>query len=757
MDRYCFWLEQAFRQPVDRQAYFRSLIEGKPISAANLRLAHLLLSGEVPALVVTPNFDDFLARALRLFGKPYVSCDHPAVAERIDPEGTDIQILHVHGTYLFYDLRNLKGELKERARTEPVHQTIASRLDMILSNRSPIVIGYSGWTDDVFMTALHRRLSAYTLKYNLYWFCYRREDAELLPEFLRGREDVVVVVPGTNTARPRIGQSDAEEETSAHASAADLPKARAPGDATAVFEEMIRQLDLPAPPLTENPIRFYAKQLRSSLVSSPASDLAVTEDFYGIGALVDRLDAMASDWAGEGAPARSMYERELEAIRDAVRRSQYREALAQAAAIRIQQVPASQLEALAESVWTAATRLLDDSDDELAGYDIVLAAVDTLTAAKQTPSPRLRQQEVGALLNKAITLDARGRTEDALRAYDEVVGRFGDSEDPTFRTQVALALANKGLQLTQLGRGEDALAVYEEVVRRFGDSEDPALHKQVGRALANKGFQLGELGRGEDALAAYDEVIGRFGDSDDPALREQVAGVLANKGVQLGQLGRGEEALAAYDEVVRRFGDSDDPALREQVARVLAAKGFQLGQLDRGEDALAAYDEVVRRFTDSDDPALREQVVLALANKIYRLGVLDRPDEAVSVADETVNRFTHDENPAIRARVAMGVTNKAEALLRAKRFDESLAACEEAFELADADNSLPMARQAYAEALITKGDVFRSCGDRAAAASAYDEAVRMFSDDLAPEVRKVANIARDRLDEFGGEGSQPES
>ena len=161
MTRYSFWLRKAYSQPIERQRYFRELIEGAPISSASLRLGHLLLSGEAPTLVVTPNFDDFLSRALTLFGKPHISCDHPATAQRIDPERLDVQVLHVHGTYWYYDLKNLTDEVVDRARPGAVHQSIASRLDMILANRSPIILGYSGWEEDVFMSALRRRLEAH--------------------------------------------------------------------------------------------------------------------------------------------------------------------------------------------------------------------------------------------------------------------------------------------------------------------------------------------------------------------------------------------------------------------------------------------------------------------------------------------------------------------------------------------------------------------------------------------------------------------
>jgi hypothetical protein len=115
LDTYSHWLQKAFPQARDRQQYFRKLIEKKPISHANFRLAHLLTAKSLATLVVTPNFDQFLSGALNLFGQAHVVCDHPATAERIDPESEEIQVVHVHGTYWFYDCCNLRGEIEARA------------------------------------------------------------------------------------------------------------------------------------------------------------------------------------------------------------------------------------------------------------------------------------------------------------------------------------------------------------------------------------------------------------------------------------------------------------------------------------------------------------------------------------------------------------------------------------------------------------------------------------------------------------------
>ena len=195
IDIYSHWFDQAYPQPGDRQEYLRELIEGKPLSHANLYLAHLLLEKTITNLVVTPNFDDFLSRALTLFGKPHIVCGHPGTVGRIHPDHDDIQIIHVHGTYWFYDCCKLLGEIKERSQpSDQTSLTMASLLDRILWDRSPLVIGYGGWEGDVIMAALNRRLQS-PLGHNVYWFCYRKAEVDSLPDWLRSNPQVNFVVP----------------------------------------------------------------------------------------------------------------------------------------------------------------------------------------------------------------------------------------------------------------------------------------------------------------------------------------------------------------------------------------------------------------------------------------------------------------------------------------------------------------------------------------------------------------------------------
>ena len=197
MESYSYWLGKAYPSPEELQTYLRGLMANKPISKANLRLAHLLLDGKLARTVFTPNFDDMLAKALELFGQRPIVCDHPLTGGRIRIESEDIQIVHVHGSYWFYDCCNLRQEIAERSNYGPM----SVLLDQSLRDHSPIVIGYSGWDGDILLSALQRRLSSGKLGTPAFWFCYKQESVDALPAWLPNPTTSISFSPTTPAQR----------------------------------------------------------------------------------------------------------------------------------------------------------------------------------------------------------------------------------------------------------------------------------------------------------------------------------------------------------------------------------------------------------------------------------------------------------------------------------------------------------------------------------------------------------------------------
>jgi tetratricopeptide (TPR) repeat protein len=746
VDLYSHWFQTAYAEPYQRQEYLRALIEGKPITHANFRLAHLLLQHTISNIVVTTNFDDFLSKALGLFGKSHIVCDHPQTAGRINHTQPMLQIVHLHGSYWFYDCCNLRGELEDRAQqSEQTTLTMASLLDMILWDRSPLIIGYSGWEGDVFTEALKRRL-ARPLRSNAYWFCYKRSDVDSIPDWLKYHANISFVVPnkkpiskpdpgpaatGTD-ARLKPGQPLVEDVKSTASSAEKLGEPVLPADT--VLDKLIRAFELMAPELTKDPLGFFAKQLDNSLPKDPASD--TDYDIYAIKRVIERVtrakqrdDNEAVSVAGEPLDSH------LEDVRDALRRADYREAIRQGSQIVLSDLSSEDLAELADAMWAAARRVSEHPDDAVRAYDLVISIRDE-EARKQVPeTPATRTQLARSMLSKGVALHTMGRSEESIAVFEELIRRSKEATESDVQTCVAIALVNKGIAFATLSRIEEEIDAYDEMLQRFGEAANPTLREQIARALLNRGVALESLRRSKEAIASYDELLKRFGEVTEPALQEQVAKALRNRGVALGSLDRREEAIEGYNELLRRFGEASEPALREQVAKALINKGVSLGTLNRLEEEIAVYDELLRRFGDASEPALQEQVAKALLNKAVSLGSRNGTNEEIAVYDELLQRFEKATEPAIREQVGRALLNKGVALGTANRNEEELAVYDELlrrFEKA----TKPALQEQMAMALVNKGITLGTLNRREEAIAAYDELIRLFGDAPGPVIRE---------------------
>src|SRR5262249_11822649 len=154
------------------------------------------------------------------------------------------------------------------------------------------------------------------------------------------------------------------------------PKGRTLEGAAAVFDSLIRALALEVPPLTQDPLGFFAEQLRRSLIPVETDGQSI-EDVYGMNPLIQRIEALSRDWADRRTAGEETEDTHLVAARDALRRSQYRDAIDHAAAVELDGLSDTQLSELAEAAWLANSAF-DETDDELRGYGVAIAAYDAL-------------------------------------------------------------------------------------------------------------------------------------------------------------------------------------------------------------------------------------------------------------------------------------------------------------------------------------------------------------------------------------------
>lgn len=257
-DQYSSWMALAFPNKIDRSNFFRQQIKNAGITSANLLLAQILCSKKVATTVLTPNFDDILKQSMDLLGQRNVLVAENAMDNlSITPYNQEeLQIVHVHGTYRFYDCANLNSEILEVTNK---NGTLSSTqlLRNFLQAQAPIIIGYSGWESDVIMTCLAERLS-YPVPRSYIWVCYTQEDYAKLPGWLKSNKDVIFVLPDsyfsdekcdTNVETKRKDPSFGDEYVKQQYCQTV--------DAASFFYKLISNLGIAEPAVFTNPSDYY--------------------------------------------------------------------------------------------------------------------------------------------------------------------------------------------------------------------------------------------------------------------------------------------------------------------------------------------------------------------------------------------------------------------------------------------------------------------------------------------------------------------
>jgi len=476
---YSHWFRSAYPHRSLRQEYLKEIIRPARITHATLRLADLLLQGVITQVVVTPNFDDLLSRALTLFGKQFLICDDPLTVERIDPTKSGVQVIHLHGSYWFYDCRNTNTEVRERSRSRSdTTLTMAALLDKMLGNRSPLVIGYSGWEGDVFMTALQRRLVT-PLPYNLYWFCYRRDEIRDLPDFLI-HPDVYFVVPNEAPLESSVRSTDGDEAENRSSNSVNDRKPTL--SATTVLDVLLNQFGMESPQLTRDPLTFFADRLRSEL---PGDEVQADRDIYSFRSVLERVER-AIVREQQDAQRDEYNERRLEQIREAVRRARYEEAL-QLAKDR-PDFSAKQLRELLNTMDSAARAMGSKSHMTPLACDVALRCYGQLCELHDPLKPVV----LSGLANlKGNAFYADHKYEQAIKAYDQALIPLANDCD--MQMPLTLLHNNKGLALKALGKTDEALNEYEIVIAQLtGNTNDEALNR-LAVALVFKGKILSAM------------------------------------------------------------------------------------------------------------------------------------------------------------------------------------------------------------------------------------------------------------------------
>lgn len=697
MDEYSHWFEKAFDNPIDRRNYIRGLIEKKHISNANVWLAHFLSRTDVAKLVVTPNFDDFLSQALFLFREPHSICDHSATTKRIELKNPEsLQIIHVHSSYRFYDTQNLTNELTATTQT-----SVAELLDDILRDQVPLIVGYSGWNEDVIMTAIKKRLEL-PVPYNFYWFCYDESALEALPEWLTKNRYVRLVAP-TEIVRKRDGEMTEEERQQTEAekqvgnALPDHPKSidatvnhTLPADEVFLkfIQKFISNKEDHTPELFRDPLGYFLNMLNKSFEST--KEIANSELQIRLKDSIRKVEKAILREKSEQARRNRRKEKwaqskqtlpiaaTLENAKEMFIKSDFSGFINLANELDLSKFNADQLSDLFERACNSSLRLSIDNntEEELEGYDLVIKIYDSM--AKIAPN-RITSSEneaiVKALLSKGATLDKLKRYDGSIETYQDIENRFGSS--PDLKPQVGVAMVNKGICLHFLELYDEAVEAYNAFEQKFSDIEPaPWLLEQIARAMVNKGLALATQNKHEKAIGIFKKVEDQFSDAtNQPKLQELAAKAMINRAYTLSETNQFDAAMEVSKAVEQKFGTSNVPEVRKQVATAISNQGFGL---------LCSAKKAMSENNPSGFSYLKE------AQKTIERSLEINPENPFAIGNQGYISFLLNERETAREQLSRAIQIGGEEIRQAELEDSHINELPQDGEFRELVNSIPL-------------------------------------------------------------------
>jgi len=215
--------------PADQQRAVASILKAcEPIKITwtYLRIAQLVKAGYVDSILTT-NLDSVLIKALSLFDVIPAICDfHPAAELRSSHAG-EPQVIYLHGNQHSYNVKNTQSAVA--AYTEPMPELLRS----IAKDRTILVSGYAGWKDGLMQVLKERYPDSGSEPPNELFWAFHSELPANLP--LKNPHAHYIL--------------------------------NAPCDT--LFEELCSELELPPPPLVENPLTYFVNLLNQIDADTP--------------------------------------------------------------------------------------------------------------------------------------------------------------------------------------------------------------------------------------------------------------------------------------------------------------------------------------------------------------------------------------------------------------------------------------------------------------------------------------------------------
>lgn len=618
--------------------------------------------------------------------KNIISVDNPTSVPKLNIDNDAINIVHVHGTYEFYDCCNLSWEITERA-NEDGFFTIKSFLTNVLSNMSPIIIGYSGWEKYIIVNVLKERLKM-PLKHKLYWFCYSKESFENIPQSIKelGNDDIVFVLPNGIKSL---------ESTDDNAQMNNIFDEKL--EATKIFNKMISEFNIGVPDILENPIEFFKKYYKKTLGPSLYNQLLLSGFSKYEKVTNQEVISRLKGYVLSG----NIKALEIECDIDKISSNCYsdedlREILI--CLLIVVKEGNNKLHVIIDNYIKIYELLRDKTDDDklaiarvhikklILSEDLNLECIDKIyneiihilikkdnddAAAIMFDILRLKLKEI----NKKDDMNAR------MQLYNELIYRFNDMKNDIYIQIVNFSKVAKVniMRLEDDFDKNEALKLLEDVLLTSTDVENSNIivcammdkaeitseidkiqaekqyskiiktyenNKKMRRHVLDAEYKKAKLiykRDTEEAKSYYRHILNKYRNIDNDLedlvyIKYELANILKEDNV--------EEAKEIYSEIINTYDINKSKRIKTIVIEsILAFTQLTEDDIKR----ISIFENVINKYKDQNDILIRNFVANIMISRVYDLLIVNEKQKAIEACEDIIDVYKDDEDNAIKS------------------------------------------------------------------------------------------------------------